>query len=100
MELKARARRLRRRHRSGQATVEYILLLTTVALIYSVVIQGFKKFGFTERMSKQLSGPFARAYQYGHPEARGFDDGGPKNHPRAVTGGENNFRMFLNPEVK
>jgi len=99
MGLSPRSRRPGRGRR-GQATVEYILLLSTVALIYTVVIKGFKQFGFTEKMTKQLSGPFARAYQYGHPEARGYDDGGPRNHPRADTQGDNNFRMFINPEVK
>jgi hypothetical protein len=42
-------------------------------------------------------GPYAAAYQFGHTQAKGFDDGGPKFHPRA-DGGENNFRLFLNPD--
>ena len=36
-------------------------------------------------------------YTYGYPGAKGYDDGGPLNHPRAV-GGTGNFRIFINPD--
>lgn len=88
----------RRRRRRGQATIEYILLLSTIAMIYAVVINGFRHLGFTEKMTKTLSEPFARAYRHGHVEGRGYDDGGPRNHPR-MEGGDNSFRLFINPAV-
>ncbi len=80
---------------SGQAVVEYILLLAIVTSIFIVVSKGLTRAGLTKLLMKPLREDFSRAYQYGHPKALGFDDGGPKNHPRAE--GENSFRLFINP---
>lgn len=84
---------------SGQAVIEYILLLSIVVSIFIVVSRGLSRAGMTKMLMKPLRENFARAYQYGHPEALGVDDGGPKNHPREVNG-ENSFRLFINPQKK
>ncbi len=82
----------------GQATVEYILLLAVVVGFYMAASAGLNRLKLGERIMAPLVGPFSAAYRYGHPKAKGFDDGGPKNHPRA-EGGDGNFRIFLNPKV-
>lgn len=84
------------RDESGQAVVEYIMLLAIVTSIFILVSRGLTQAGLTKLMMKPLQENFARAYQYGDPAALGYDDGGPKNHPRAYEG-ENSFRLFLNP---
>lgn len=81
---------------SGQAVIEYILLLSMVVAIFIAVSQGLTRAGLTKLLMTPLTGNFSRAYQYGHPEALGYEDGGPKNHPWAESG-ENSFRFFLNP---
>lgn len=80
---------------SGQAVIEYVLLLSIVTAAFVVVSQGLTRAGLTRILMKPLRENFARAYQHGHPEALGFEDGGPKKHPRAQ--GENSFRLFINP---
>ncbi len=77
---------------SGQAVLEYVLLLTLVVSIFGVISSALGKFDFAGKLLGPLSGDFAHAYRYGHPKALGFDDGGPKKHPRA-NGGDN-FRIF------
>jgi hypothetical protein len=42
-----------------------------------------------------IVGSYANVYKYGHPRAKGFDEGTPENHPRAVTDGR--VRLFINP---
>lgn len=88
------------RDQSGQGTVEYIVLLAVIVSFYLVIAQGFGKIGFSKKLLAPLNQDFARAYQYGHPKAKGYDDGGPAFHPRIEGGGENNFRIFINPEFQ
>lgn len=85
---------------SGQALTEYVLLLVLITLIYVLIVKQFKGMGLADKMLKPLQEQYAYTYRYGDPRARGPDDGGPIRHPRAVTGSENNFRLFLNPETK
>jgi hypothetical protein len=88
-----------RKDESGQAVVEYILMLSVVATLY-ILAKALSESGIAETMMRPLTQDFARAYRYGHVEAQGFEDGGPKNHPRASQDtGEGNFRIFLNPEI-
>ena len=68
-----------------------------VVAMFMTVSNGLKKIGLTTLMMAPLQGTFAAAYQYGHPKALGYDNGGPVNHPRATDAGANNFRIFLNP---
>jgi hypothetical protein len=51
-----------------------------------------------QKLSRPIKEDFSRAYRYGHPQAKGMDDGGPEYHPRAL--GSNSFRVFVNPVVQ
>ena len=84
----------------GQATVEYILLLAAIASFAVLIAKGLKNLDVAKRLSSPLTKDFHYAYQYGHPNARGYDDGGPKMHPRASQNDDpTNFRIFINPET-
>lgn len=97
MELKSRIVRDER----GQAVTEYILLLAIIAAGFLAVGQGLSRVGIAQKLLKPINEDFARAYRYGHPKAKGFDDGGPEYHPRIYTGtGSTNFRMFMSPKLK
>ncbi len=81
----------------GQAMVEYLLLL---AVIVTFIVSAFKKIddaGIPTKIASQITGTYARTYQFGHPKASYGSEGGgeTKNHPRAVDAGENNFRIFI-----
>ena len=84
---------------SGQAVIEYVLLIAVVVTAFVLVMQWVTDIGLAQKLTKPITGTFAATYRYGHPKAKGFEDGAPENHPRAV-GGENNFRIFINPAVK
>jgi len=81
---------------SGQGITEYILLLFMVLVLALVVRAGLRRYQVADGLLAPINKKFAYVYRYGHPDARGLEDGGPKNHPRA-TGGENSFRLFMNP---
>ena len=82
---------------SGQATVEYILIVSAVVSFYVMLARGLNSSGLASKLAAPITTDFARAYQYGRIDAKGYDDGGPINHPRAVEKGNNNFRIFINP---
>lgn len=84
---------------SGQAITEYVMLLLTVLILAAVVREGFARFQLADRIAAPINKRFAYVYRYGHVDARGFDDGGPRRHPRA-TSGDGSFRLFLNPGKK
>jgi hypothetical protein len=85
------------RDRSGQATIEYILLVATVVSFYLLVSRILGDLGISRAITRPMSEQYARSYRYGHPKAKGPDDGGPDLHPRFQGG--NNFRIFINPET-
>lgn len=80
----------------GQAVTEYILLLAVVVGFFALIVRWVNTSGLALKLASVATGSFKASYRYGHPKAKGFDDGGPENHPRAGT----NFRIFLNPEPK
>lgn len=82
---------------AGQATLEYILLIAVIVMAFLLVANGISKMGIASQLSKPLQQDYARSYQYGHPKAKGFEDGGPEYHPRAVVDGKT--RIFINPSV-
>ncbi|MBC7691385.1 MAG: hypothetical protein H7222_06410 [Methylotenera sp.] len=84
------------RNESGQAVIEYVLLISIIASAFVIVGRGLVDMGLAQKLTRPLREEFARTYQYGHPKGKGFEDGGPDHHPRAMTGGTNG-RMFLNP---
>lgn len=80
---------------SGQAAIEYILILTIIASFYVGLMTVIDKANLAEKLAGPIVGSYARVYKYGHPKAKGFDEGTPEFHPRAVIDG--NIRMFINP---
>lgn len=81
---------------SGQGLTEYVLLLFIVMVLAVIVRDGMRRFRLADRIAAPVNQRFAYAYRYGDVRARGFEDGGPKRHPRA-TSGDGSFRIFLNP---
>jgi Flp pilus assembly pilin Flp len=83
----------------GQAVTEYILLMAGIVSIYLIVTAAFVRIGIAKKFMAFVTQGYAATYQYGHPKAKGYKNGGPEFHPRA-NGGQNNFRLFFNPEQK
>jgi hypothetical protein len=81
----------------GQATVEYILLTAVVVGFFVKIMGVLSASGWANTL---VQGPFNKdflpSYQYGHPQAKGYGDGGgPLYHPRAINQpGTGNFRIF------
>lgn len=88
--------RRRRKSESGQATTEYIILVAIIALAVISVKQALYRANVADRMMGNRSAvtQYQAAYKYGHPKAKGFDEGAPEHHPRFDTGGTN-FRIFI-----
>ena len=85
----------------GQAVTEYLLLISAIVSFYMIIIGFMNQTGIGKKLAESVTGPFAAAYQYGHPKAKGpIDPGGPLYHPFVDNGGETNFRIFLNPRTK
>ena len=81
------------------------MLLAIVVMIFTAIM---KKLGDSDAFTK-LKRPFTEdfkySYRYGHPKARGQEDGGPVNIPQyqgnpAAASGDHNFRIFINPSKK
>jgi len=85
-------------NRSGQALAEYIILLAIVVLLYTAVIKSFGSGPAFDGLRKPFVETYAKTYRYGHPDARGQDDGGPKLIPQHHD--PENFRIFINPTKK
>lgn len=83
---------------SGQATLEYVLLIAVVVGFFAIATSQLERLGVGAKILKPLNTDFANAYKYGHPKARGYDEGEPEMHPRIETRG--NFRIFINPQVR
>ena len=81
---------------SGQAAVEYILLLFMIVSAFTLVARFFTTSGFTQKLTTPITVTFANTYRYGDAKAKGFEDGSPDRHPRA-SGGQDSFRIFINP---
>lgn len=81
-------------YQHGQATTEYILLISIIAFMFLTLTSWIQKFDLAQKLLIPLNGPFASAYQYGHTKAKGYENGGPQYHPRIDAGGTN-FRLFI-----
>ena len=88
-----------RSNESGQALTEYVLLLALVVGFFITISKGLALIHASDMILRPVKEEYARSYRYGHPKAKGFDDGGPEFHPRAETGSKNNFRIFINPDL-
>jgi hypothetical protein len=84
------------RNARGQATTEYILLLSALVSFFVTVSGLISRMQIPKKMVQMISGPFLATYQYGHPKVKGPDNGGPIMHPRIVSDG--NFRIFFGTE--
>ena len=91
---------VKRKNESGQAIIEYVLLLAIIATAFLVASRGLGKLGIADKLTRPVKQDFAAAYRYGHPKAKGSDEGGFELHPRAIAGGGNNFRIFINPTFR
>jgi hypothetical protein len=80
---------------SGQAITEYMLMVSVVLMIYLIVAGFISKYGLASKLTTSITQNFAHAYQYGKADALGFNDGGPRDHPRIRATGS--FRIFINP---
>ncbi len=83
--------------RSGQALLEYVILLAIVVSLFVTMTKRLSESNVFARLQKPFQEEFARAYRYGHPDARGQDDGGPVNLPQYDDTDGRNFRIFINP---
>jgi hypothetical protein len=88
-----------RQAESGQAITEYVMLLVIVLILAGIIREGLRRYRVADQIAAPINKRFAYAYRYGDVNARGFDDGGPRKHPRA-TSGDGSFRLFLNPGRK
>ena len=91
-------RRASSRARSGQAIVEYVLLMAIVVGMYSLLLKGLSNSNAISAMKKPFTQDFAYTYRYGNAKARGQDDGGPTNIPQ-YHDLDKNFRIFINPPI-
>jgi Flp pilus assembly pilin Flp len=83
------------RDESGQAAIEYVLILSVIVAAYMAFITAIEKAHLAETLMGPIVGSYAMTYKYGNPKAKGFDEGTPENHPRAVVDGK--VRLFINP---
>ncbi len=81
-------------NQSGQALLEYVIMLLIVVSSYLFVVRGLMDAGITRLFVAPLKGEYGKAYQFGHPKGE-FDGSSGKNHPRFNGSGDNNFRLFL-----
>lgn len=88
----------KREAESGQAVVEYILITSMMVIFIVILTQMLARIGLGKKLSNPVQTTFAMAYKYGDPRAKGFAEGGPRFHPKALPG-ENNGRMFVSPRT-
>lgn len=82
---------------SGQALLEYVILLGIVVSLFVTLSKKLAETNALSQLQKPLKEEFARTYRYGHPKARGQEDGGPVNLPQYDDLDGANFRIFINP---
>jgi hypothetical protein len=85
-----------RKNQSGQAITEYVLLLSIIVVLYTILIKGVSELNVVNKLKKPLETQFKYTYQYGHPDARGPSEGGPTFIPEKL---DDNFRIFINPPI-
>ena len=85
---------------SGQAVLEYILLLSIVVSLFVLASKRLSDMNILGTLAKPFKNEYRYVYQYGHKDARGQDDGGPKYIPQYNSESDTqNFRIFINPPI-
>lgn len=82
---------------AGQAVTEYILLLAILVSLFSTFLTALMDTNALNLLKKPLETDFKYTYQYGHPKARGQENGGPLYIPQYSEA--QNFRIFINPPI-
>jgi len=91
------------RNQAGQAMTEYILLLSILVALFSLLVRLLGETRIVDRLKNRLEKDYKYTYRYGHPKARGpDDDGGVKYIPQYIdpNGVPKDFRIFINPPIK
>jgi Flp pilus assembly pilin Flp len=85
------------KNEEGQAVTEYILLTSILVAAVVALMTALNQYQVGPKLITFFTGDFAHSYQYGNPLSKGYSDGGPTHHPRAVTtdASLDNFRIFL-----
>jgi len=73
---------------SGQAILEYVLLLAMVVVMFMGLMKVLEDRNWYQGLAAPLTKDFKNAYQYGHPKADG---------QKNVAQDPASFRVFLNP---
>lgn len=89
---------------SGQATVEYVLLMAMVVGIFLALQAFFQQTQLGEKLKTALFDKYSASYRYGHPDARANPDSTGQFQKQArFNNGRNdteNFRIFVNPSKR
>ena len=82
---------------SGQAVIEYVLLVSIVVSFYVIMSVAMNKLKLADKILAAMSGPYKSAYQFGDVEAK-VEDGQYTRHP--MINGNGGSRIFVNPAIK
>lgn len=85
-------------NQSGQAILEYVLMLSIVVSFFVTLMGLLRSMGIEQSINRSFTKEYAAAYRYGHPKAKGMDEGEPQYHPR-LESGDTSFRLFMNPKT-
>jgi hypothetical protein len=90
-----------RDHESGQAVVEYLVLLTVVVLIFFFANRQLGDLNLGQALVNSMSENFQKAYRYGYPYQNGHPvsrQGRDQDDQTMSPAEEGNRRLFVNPE--
>ncbi|MBN21629.1 MAG: hypothetical protein CL678_10120 [Bdellovibrionaceae bacterium] len=83
-------------NQSGQVLVEYILLASIIAIVALGLINALNQMNLIQEILRPIKNQYAATYRYGHPKAKGFENGEePKHHAMARVPEGENFRIFI-----
>ncbi len=78
-------------NKSGQATVEYILLLAIVIMTFIGIEKLMEDRDWYKTLTSPLTKDYKNTYQWGHPKADG---------EKNVAQNPDQFRVFVNPQTE
>lgn len=81
---------------SGQAVVEYVLILFLSFMVFIMISRWFSTSGLLEKIVSPAKNQYKVLYKYGFSKTKGKEEGGPELHPSPyVLPSES--RIFVNP---